>query len=76
MSEVAGRLAIEAAAIALRRPTGGRGVLLGGVPGVPRGNVVIIGAGTVGMNALRTAVGLGADVSILDVNLDRLRHVE
>src|SRR5437867_2937118 len=55
---------------------GGRGVLLGGVPGVPRGNVVILGAGTVGMNALRTAVGLGADVWILDVNLDRLRHVE
>ena len=51
-------------------------MLLGGVPGVPRGNVVILGAGIVGMNALRTAVGLGADVSILDVNLDRLRHVE
>ena len=76
MSEVAGRLAVQEGAFYLGRAHGGRGVLLGGVPGVPRGNVVILGAGTVGMNALRTAVGLGADVSILDVNLDRLRHVE
>ena len=76
MSEVAGRLAVQEGAFYLGRAHGGRGVLLGGVPGVPRGNVVILGAGVVGMNALRTAVGLGADVSILDVNLDRLRHVE
>ena len=76
MSEVAGRLAVQEGAFYLGRAHGGRGVLLGGVPGVPRGNVVILGAGTVGMNALRTAVGLGADVWILDVNLDRLRHVE
>jgi alanine dehydrogenase len=76
MSEVAGRLAVQEGAFYLGRAHGGRGVLLGGVPGVPRGNVVILGAGTVGMNALRTAVGLGADVSILDVNVDRLRHVE
>jgi alanine dehydrogenase len=76
MSEVAGRLAVQEGAFYLGRAHGGRGVLLGGVPGVPRGNVVILGAGIVGMNALRTAVGLGADVSILDVNLDRLRHVE
>jgi alanine dehydrogenase len=76
MSEVAGRLAVQEGAFYLGRAHGGRGVLLGGVPGVPRGNVVILGAGAVGMNALRTAVGLGADVSILDVNLDRLRHVE
>ena len=76
MSEVAGRLAVQEGAFYLGRAHGGRGVLLGGVPGVPRGNVIILGAGIVGMNALRTAVGLGADVSILDVNLDRLRHVE
>jgi alanine dehydrogenase len=76
MSEVAGRLAVQEGAFYLGHAHGGRGVLLGGVPGVPRGNVVILGAGIVGMNALRTAVGLGADVSILDVNLDRLRHVE
>ena len=75
MSEVAGRLSVQEGAFYLGRAHGGRGVLLGGVPGVPRGNVVILGAGIVGMNALRTAVGLGADVSILDVNLDRLRHV-
>lgn len=76
MSEVAGRLAVQEGAFYLGHAHGGRGVLLGGVPGVPRGNVVILGAGIVGMNALRTAVGLGADVSILDVNVDRLRHVE
>ena len=76
MSEVAGRLAVQEGAFYLGRAHGGRGVLLGGVPGVPRGNVVILGVGIVGMNALRTAVGLGADVSILDVNLDRLRRVE
>jgi alanine dehydrogenase len=76
MSEVAGRLAVQEGAFYLGRAHGGRGVLLGGVPGVPRGNVVILGAGVVGMNALRTAVGLGADVSILDINIDRLRHIE
>jgi len=76
MSEVAGRLAIQEGAFYLGRAHGGRGILLSGVPGVPRGNVVIIGAGTVGVNAAKTAVGLGADVSILDVNLDRLRAVD
>lgn len=76
MSEVAGRLAVQEGAFYLGRAHGGRGVLLSGVPGVPRGNVVIIGAGVVGLNALRSAVALGADVSILDVNLDRLRHVD
>ncbi|HEU5319582.1 MAG TPA: alanine dehydrogenase, partial [Methylomirabilota bacterium] len=55
---------------------GGRGILLSGVPGVPPGNVVIIGAGAAGLNALKTAVGLGADVSVLDVNPDRLRAVD
>ncbi len=76
MSEVAGRLAVQQGAFYLGRAHGGRGVLLSGVPGVPRGNVAILGAGTVGLNAARTALGLGADVSILDVNLDRLRHVD
>jgi alanine dehydrogenase len=76
MSEVAGRLAVQEGAFYLGRAHGGRGILLGGVPGVPPGNVVIVGAGTVGLNAVRMAVGLGADVSILDVNPDRLRAVD
>jgi alanine dehydrogenase len=76
MSEVAGRLAVLEGAHHLGKAYGGRGILLSGVPGVPPGNVVILGAGTVGLNAARTAVGLGADVSLLDVNLDRLRHVD
>jgi alanine dehydrogenase len=76
MSEVAGRLAVQEGAFYLARAHGGRGILLSGVPGVPPGNVVILGAGTVGLSAARMAVGLGADVSILDINLDRLRHVD
>jgi alanine dehydrogenase len=76
MSEVAGRLAVQEGAYYLGRARGGRGVLLAGVPGVPRGNVAILGAGTVGLNAARTALGLGADVSMLDINVDRLRHVD
>jgi alanine dehydrogenase len=76
MSEVAGRLAVLEGAHHLGKAHGGRGILLSGVPGVPPGNVVILGAGTVGLNATRTAVGLGADVTVLDVNLDRLRHVD
>ena len=76
MSEVAGRLAVQEGAYYLGRAHGGRGILLSGVPGVPRGNVVIIGAGTVGLNAVKAAVGSGADVSVLDVNLDRLRHLD
>jgi alanine dehydrogenase len=76
MSEVAGRLAVQEGAFYLGRAHGGRGILLGGVPGVPPGNVVVVGAGTVGLNAVRMAVGLGADVSILDVNPDRLRAVD
>src|SRR5437899_7577277 len=76
MSEVAGRLAVQEGAFYLGRAHGGRGILLSGVPGVPPGNVVILGAGAAGLNALKTAVGLGADVSILDVNVDRLRHVD
>ncbi|MGH7331649.1 MAG: alanine dehydrogenase [Candidatus Rokuibacteriota bacterium] len=76
MSEVAGRLAVQEGAYYLGRAHGGRGVLLSGVPGVPPGNVVILGAGVVGLNAARTAIGLGADVSILDINVDRLRHLD
>jgi alanine dehydrogenase len=76
MSEVAGRLSVQEGAFYLGRAHGGRGILLSGVPGVPPGNVVIIGAGAAGLNAVKTAVGLGADVSILDVNVDRLRHVD
>lgn len=76
MSEVAGRLSVQEGAFYLGRAHGGRGILLSGVPGVPPGNVVIMGAGTVGLNAAKIAVGLGADVSVLDVSLDRLRYVD
>src|SRR3989449_734928 len=76
MSEVGGRRAVQEGAFYLGRPHGGRGTPPSGVPGVPPGNVVILGAGPAGLNAARTAVGLGADVSILDVNPDRLRHVD
>jgi alanine dehydrogenase len=76
MSEVAGRLSVQEGAHYLGRAQGGRGILLSGVPGVPHGNVVIIGAGVSGVNAAKAAVGLGADVSILDINLGRLREVD
>lgn len=76
MSEVAGRMSIQAAAHCLEKAHGGSGVLLGGVPGVARGNVVIIGAGVVGQNALAMAVGLGAQVTVLDKNLDVLRAID
>ncbi|MHA1158100.1 MAG: alanine dehydrogenase [Alphaproteobacteria bacterium] len=76
MSEVAGRLSIQAAAAALQRPNGGRGVLLGGVPGVPPGRVVVIGGGVVGTHAARMAVGLGAQVTILERSVPRLRELD
>ncbi len=76
MSEVAGRLAIQAGANALHMIHGGRGVLLGGVPGVRPGRVVVLGGGIVGSQAARMALGLGADVTLLDVNLDRLRILD
>ncbi|MDF1839743.1 MAG: alanine dehydrogenase [Planctomycetota bacterium] len=76
MSEVAGRLAIQAGAKFLEKPTAGTGVLLGGVPGVRPARVVVIGGGTVGTNAARMAAGLGADVVILDVNLERMRYLD
>ena len=72
MSEIAGRLAAQEGAKYLEKPFGGRGVLLGGVPGVQRGNVVIIGGGIVGLNACKMAVGLGANVTILDISASRL----
>ena len=76
MSEVAGRLAIEAAAFALRKPAGGKGLLIGGVPGVPPARVVVVGGGVVGTHAARMAVGLGAEVTILDRSLPRLRQLD
>lgn len=76
MSEVAGRYAIQAAAQCLTKQNGGSGVLLGGVPGVERGRVVIIGGGVVGHNAAKIAIGLGARVTILDVNPDRLAELD
>src|SRR5262249_7171900 len=76
MSEVAGRLAVQEGAFYLAKAHGGRGILLAGVPGVPPGNVAVLGAGTVGVHAARIPLGLGADVSILDINLDRLRAVD
>ncbi len=76
MSEVAGRIAIQAGAFGLQMINGGRGVLLGGVPGVQRGNVVIIGGGVVGTEAAKMALGLGAHVTILDSNLARLRQLD
>jgi len=76
MSEVAGRMAVQIGAQYLEKVNGGRGVLLGGVPGVPPAEVVIIGAGTVGTNAARVALGMGAHVTIIDINVDRLRFLE
>jgi alanine dehydrogenase len=75
MSEVAGRLSIQEGAKYLERPQEGRGILLGGVPGVEPGEVVIIGGGVVGSNAAQVAAGLGANVTIMDVDLDRLRYL-
>ncbi|HZH30945.1 MAG TPA: alanine dehydrogenase [Pyrinomonadaceae bacterium] len=76
MSEVAGRMAIQVGAQYLEKMRGGRGVLLGGVPGVPAAKVVIIGGGVVGTNSAKMAVGLGAHVTIIDNNLDRLRELD
>jgi alanine dehydrogenase len=76
MSEVAGRMSIQEGAKFLERPFEGRGILLGGVPGVLPAHVVILGGGVVGANAAKVAAGLGANVTILDVNLDRLRYLD
>ncbi len=76
MSEVAGRMAVQEGAKYLERVFGGSGILLGGVPGVAPGSVVIIGGGTVGINAAKMAAGLGAHVTILDLSLERLRYLD
>lgn len=76
MSEVAGRMASQIGAQFLEKPKGGKGVLLGGVPGVSRSKVTIIGGGVVGTNAAKIAIGLGADVTIVDLNPDRLRQLD
>lgn len=76
MSEVAGRLAIQAGATALQKANGGRGVLLGGVPGVLPGKVAVLGGGVVGLQAAKMAAGLGADVSIIDRSIPRLRVLD
>ena len=75
MSEVAGRMAVQQGAKYLEKPSGGRGVLLGGVPGVPPAKVLILGGGVVGTQAAKMAAGLGAHVNILDINLNRLRYL-
>ena len=75
MSEVAGRMAIQQGAKYLEKPIKGRGVLLGGVPGVPPGRVLVLGAGTVGIQAAKMAAGLGAHVTIMDINMKQLRYV-
>ena len=76
MSEVAGRMAVQAGAHALEKARGGRGVLLGGVPGVAPATVLVLGGGVVGLNAARMAAGLGADVTVLDQSLPRLREID
>jgi len=76
MSEVAGRMSIQVGATALQKPEGGRGVLLGGVPGVEPAKVVVLGGGVVGLSAATMALGLRADVTILDLDLNRLRQID
>lgn len=76
MSEVAGRMAAQVGAEYLAKPKGGRGVLMGGVPGVPPAEVIVLGAGVVGTNAAYVAAGMGAGVTVLDIDLDRLRYLD
>ncbi len=76
MSEIAGKIATQAGAFMLEKPLGGRGILLGGVPGVAAANVMVIGGGVVGMNAAFIAIGMGADVFVFDKSIDRLRELE
>ena len=76
MSEVAGRMSVQEGAKYLEKPMGGRGVLLGGVPGVEPGRVLILGGGIVGINAAKMAAGLGARVTIMDIDMDRLRYLD
>jgi alanine dehydrogenase len=76
MSEIAGKLSVQEGAKYIEKPFGGRGILLGGVPGVKSAKVVILGGGTVGSNALKIAVGLGSDVTVMDINTDRLAYLD
>jgi len=76
MSQIAGRLSVQEGAKHLEKPFGGRGILLGGIPGVARGYVVILGAGEVGTNAVKVAIGMGAQVTVLDINMDRLEYLD
>ena len=76
MSEVAGRMSVQVGAHHLEKAHGGRGLLLGGIPGVPPANVVIVGGGVVGTNAAEIALGMGANVTIIDLSLDRLRYLD
>ncbi len=76
MSEVAGRMSIQEGAKFLERPQSGRGILLGGVPGVAPANIVVLGGGVVGANAAKVAAGFGANVALLDINMDRLRYLD
>jgi alanine dehydrogenase len=76
MSEVAGRMATQIAAQYLQKPEGGRGILMGGVPGVRPANIVVVGAGTVGTHAAQIALGMGANVTLIDINLERLRYLD
>ena len=76
MSEVAGRMAVQIGARFMEKPQGGKGVLMGGVPGVPAADVVIIGGGVVGLNAAKMALGMGAQVTIIDRSADRLRYID
>ncbi len=76
MSEVAGKMSVQEGAKYLERPQGGRGILLGGVTGVPPANVLVLGGGVVGINAARMAAGLGAHVTVTDISLDRLRYLD
>ena len=76
MSEIAGKMAIQEAAKYLEKPQGGRGILLGGVPGVPPARVVILGGGVVGINAAKVAAGMGASVTLMDIDLERLRYLD
>ena len=76
MSEIAGKMAMQEAAKYLEKPQGGRGILLGGIPGVPAAHVVILGGGVVGSNAAKIAAGMGANVTIMDIDLERLRYLD
>ncbi|MCW3061416.1 MAG: alanine dehydrogenase [Capsulimonas sp.] len=76
MSEIAGKMAVQEAAKYLEKPQGGRGILLGGVPGVPAAHVVILGGGVVGINSAKIAAGMGANVTIMDIDLERLRYLD